>query len=133
MTKLKKNILYWTDSAEKDFQVAQGLFRLKHYPQCLFFCHLSLEKLLKAIVIKKIKDYPPYTHDLRKLAEIANLDLSSKQKENLEIVSTFNIAGRYADEKIKFYKKYNKKEYAQKYLKITNDLLLWLKKEFQKK
>ena len=94
---------------------------------------MSLEKLLKAVVIKKIKDYPPYTHDLRKLAEIAGLDLNSKQKENLEIVSTFNIAGRYADEKIKFYKRYNRKEYAQKYLKITNDLLQWLKKRFQKK
>jgi len=99
MIKLNKNIQYWTDSAKKDFQVAKSLFRLRYYPQCLFFCHLSLEKLLKAVVIKKIKDYPPYTHDLRKLAEIAGLDLNSKQKENLEIVSTFNIAGRYADEK----------------------------------
>ena len=133
MIKLNKNIQYWTNSAEKDFKVARSLFRLRYYPQCLFFCHLSLEKLLKAVVIKKIKDYPPYTHDLRKLAEVADLDLSSKQKENLDIIFTFNIAGRYTDEKIEFYKRYNKKEYAQKYLKITNDLLQWLKKRFQKK
>jgi len=49
------------------------------------------------------------------------------------VIFTFNIAGRYADAKFEFYKKYNKKEYAQKYLKITKDLLLWLKKEFHKK
>lgn len=52
-------------------------------------------------------------------------------KEDFQVAN--NIAGRYADTKLKFYQKYNKKDYAQKYLKITEDLLLWLKKEFQKK
>ena len=128
-----KNIQYWLDSSEKDFQVAQSLLKSKHYPQCLFFCHLSVEKLLKGIVVRTIKDYPPFTHDLRKLAKMADLDLDSKQKQYLEIISTFNIAGRYADAKMEFYRKYNRKEYSQKYLKITQNLLLWLKKEFQKK
>lgn len=130
---INKNIKYWIESSRQDFQVAQHLAKLRHYPQCLFFCHLSIEKFLKAIVAKSIKDYPPYTHDLRKLAEIANLDLNSGQKQFLDKIFTFNIAGRYADVKLKFYQKYNRKEYAQKYLKITKNLLLWLKKEFQKK
>ena len=124
---------YWVDSSEKDFLVAQDLFNLRHYPQCLFFCHLSLEKLLKAFVIKTIKDYPSYTHDLRKLAEIAKIDSTLSQKQILDKISTFNIASRYADKKYEFYKRYNRKEYAQKYLKITKNLILWLKKEFQKK
>ena len=133
MRKKNLNVQYWLDSSVKDFQVAQTLFNLKYYPQCLFFCHLSIEKLLKGIVAKTTKKYPPYIHDLRKLAEIANLKLDLKQKQSLEAIFTFNIAGRYADAKFEFYKKYNKKEYAQKYLKITKDLLLWLKKEFHKK
>lgn len=130
---INKNIKYWIESSEHDFQVARELIKLGHYPQCLFFCHLSIEKLLKAIVAKSIKDYPPYTHDLRKLAEIANLDLNSEQKQFLDKVFAFNIAGRYADVKFKFYQKYNKREYAQKYFKITQNLIIWLKKEFQKK
>jgi len=133
MRKKNLNVQYWLDSSVKDFQVAQTLFNLKYYPQCLFFCHLSIEKLLKGIVAKTTKKYPPYVHDLRKLAEIANLKLNLKQEQSLEVIFTFNIAGRYADAKFEFYKKYNKKEYAQKYLKITKDLLLWLKKEFHKK
>ena len=55
-----KNTRYWLDSSKKDFQVAQSLFKSKHYPQCLFFCHLSVEKFLKGIVTKRIKNYPPY-------------------------------------------------------------------------
>ncbi len=129
----KSNIKYWLDGSQKDFQVAQSLFKSKHYPQCLFFCHLSLEKLLKAMVVKITKDYPPFIHDLRRLAEIAGLELDAKKKEYLDTISTFNIAGRYADEKFEFYKKYNKKEYAKKYLEITNKLSLWLKKESLKK
>ena len=129
----KKDIKYWLGSSRKDFRVAQNLLSLKHYPHCLFFCHLSIEKLLKAITIKVNRQYPPHTHDLRKLAELANMGLSPKQEQILEIISTFNIAGRYADAKFKFYQKYNKKEYAQKYLKITKELLLWLRKEFQKR
>lgn len=84
-------------------------------------------------MIKVTKEYSPYIHDLRRLAEFAKIKLTSKQKQILDKISTFNIAGRYADEKFEFYKKYNRKEYAQKYLKITEDLILWLKKEFQKK
>ena len=129
---LQQNIKYWLDSSKKDLDVAQDLFRSKHYPQCLFFCHLSLEKLLKGIITKTTKKYPPYIHDLQRLAEFAKIDLNSQQKKCLDQIFTFNIAGRYADAKFEFYKKYNKKEYAQRYLKITKSLLLWLKKEFQK-
>lgn len=133
MPKKLPDIQYWLNGSKEDFQVAKSLFKLGHYSHCLFFCHLSIEKLLKAIVAKETKNYPPYTHDLRKLAEIADLDLDLKQEKALEIISIFNIVGRYADTKLKFYQKYNKKDYAQKYLKTTEELLLWLKKEFQKK
>lgn len=130
---LSKTIKYWKDSSEKDYQVAKNLFSSKYYPQCLFFCHLTLEKLLKAIIIKRTKDYPPYIHDLRRLAEAGKVKLNSEQKQILDKISTFNIAGRYTNEKFEFYKEYNKKGYAEEYLKITRKLFLWLKKEFPKK
>jgi HEPN domain-containing protein len=81
--KQNKNIKYWADSSKKDFEVAQNLFKLKYYPHCLFFCHLSLEKLLKALVVKKTENYAPLIHDLRRLADIAGLELNSEKKEIL--------------------------------------------------
>ena len=83
--------------------------------------------------MKTTKNHPPFIHDLQRLAEIAKLDLTEEKEEDLNKIFTFNIAGRYANEKIEFYKKHNKREYAKKYLQITKDLILWLKKEFQKK
>ena len=50
MTK-SKVIDFWIESSEEDFKVANGLFKLRHYPQSLFFCHLSLEKLLKELTL----------------------------------------------------------------------------------
>ncbi len=101
---IKQNIKYWLAGSEKDFDAAKGLYKLKHYPQCLFFCHLSLEKILKAIVVKRIKDYAPFIHDLRRLSEIAGIELDTEKKKILDAIFTFNIAGRYAEEKFDFYK-----------------------------
>lgn len=128
----KKVIKYWRESAQGDFEVAKSLFKLKHYAPCLFFCHLALEKILKGLVIKQIKTHAPYTHDLVYLAELANLDLDSKQRKNLEEITKFNIKARYDSVKIKFYKTCTK-SYTQKYFKISNDFYLWLKKLYPKK
>lgn len=129
----KKSIEYWRNGSSQDFKVAKSLFEKKFYAHSLFFCHLSLEKLLKSFVMEKTGEFAPYTHDLLRLIEITEIKLDKEQTENLEKIFTFNVAGRYPEEKIDFHKKYNKKEIAKKYLNITNNLLIWLKKEFQKK
>ncbi|MCK5465875.1 HEPN domain-containing protein [Candidatus Parcubacteria bacterium] len=130
---LEKNIEHWLKGSKNDFKVAQDLFNLKHYSHCLFFCHLSVEKLLKGIVVKETNDFAPYIHDLRELAERANVELNSEQEKILDEIFSFNIAGRYAEAKLEFYKSNNDIEYAQEYLEITNNVLKWLKKEFQQK
>ena len=132
-THLEKNIEHWLKGSKNDFKVAQDLFRLKHYSHCLFFCHLSVEKLLKGIVVKETNDFAPYIHDLQRLTEIANLNLDTEQEKILEIISTFNVASRYAEAKTEFYKEYNNRQSAEKYLKTTDNILKWLKKEFQRK
>ena len=126
--KNKKNIKYWQDGASSDLKAAESLFEKRLYPQCLFFCHLAVEKLLKSLVIKKIKEPAPYIHDLRRLADIAKLDLDVEREKLLDDISAFNISGRYPEEKFLFYEKYNKKDIAEKYLNITKDLFVWLKK-----
>lgn len=123
MTKdILKVSAYLLAGSKKDLEVAEFLFKKKYYSQCLFFCHLTLEKLLKAVLIKRTKKFAPFTHDLKKLAELIGLALPQKQKDYLDEISVFNIAGRYAEEKMEFYEKYNKKDYASRYLKITVEL-----------
>lgn len=132
MNNINKQIDYWKKSADRNWKTTQGLLRLKHYDACLFFCHLTLEKILKGLVVKHTNKPAPYIHDLANLAAAANLTLSKEQIDNLRIITTFNISSRYDDEKFTFYKSCTK-EYTEKYFNISKKLYLWLKKQFQKK
>ena len=127
---MKSHIAYWKKSAQQDWKVTQDLCKLKHYDGCLFFCHLTLEKALKGLVVQRTKTPAPHAHDLIKLAHIAQINLSSEQAELFNEISTFNIAGRYQDEKSAFHKKITK-PYCEKWLKTSEKLYLWLKKEYQ--
>ena len=74
----------------------------------------------------------PYIHDLEKLAVLADLPISATVQRDLRIISTLNIAARYDDIKLDFYHRCTK-NYAKKYLDITDDVIVWLKKNYQNK
>ena len=104
MTREEK-VNYWVSTAENDWRVAGHLFEKGEYPYALFFGHLTPEKLLKAVFIKKFDESPPFTHRLVFLAEKAELLVTTEQLELLEIVTDFNLEARYPDEKFSFFKK----------------------------
>ena len=60
----KSQIAYWVTSADQDWQVAGHLFEKGDYAYALFFGHLTLEKLLKAVFVRIKGDTPPMTHRL---------------------------------------------------------------------
>lgn len=123
----QKVVAYWQEGAERDFKVAQGLSELGHYAYALFFCHLALEKMLKAVYVSQNKKHAPFTHKLVLLAEESKLNVTEKQKTVLDTITDFNLHTRYADWKKEFYAKYDRKEYAGEYLQTTKELLSWLK------
>ncbi len=123
---------YWLASAERSRHVALDLFKLKHYDACLFFCHLTLEKILKALVVTATNKPAPYIHDLAKLAGLAGLSPDARQLAHLRTVTTFNIATRYDEYKFAFSQKCTP-TFSKKYLAVSNTLYSWLKKEFPKK
>ena len=118
---------YWFDSAEKDWGVAQLLFASKKYMHCLFFGHITLEKILKGIITKKGKEVP-LKHDLVLLAEQAEINLTTEQAELLSEINAFNIRARYDNFKNSFYKRATL-AYTKKYIDSIKNLRLWLKKQ----
>ena len=126
---IKKVVAYWKESAELNFETAQFLFKGKKYSDCLFFCHLTIEKTLKGLVVKKTKKHAPFIHQLIDLAKMVDIPLTGDQIDQLSKITTFNIASRYDNDKLKFYKKCTK-EFTAKYLKISHKLYIWLKKKY---
>jgi len=123
----RKVIKYWLTASKEDFDSAEILYQNKKHHHALFFCHLSIEKMLKAIIVKSTKTAPPLIHDLVRLAEKAAVPLSEHQKNELAEITTFNIEARYDDYKLSFRKK-AKKQFSLKYLEKTKEMLQWLNK-----
>ena len=63
-----KTIAYWLESADYDMGVAESLLEKEKFHYALFFGHLCLEKLLKALYVKTTSDHAPVTHSLPLLA-----------------------------------------------------------------
>jgi HEPN domain-containing protein len=126
---MKKDELlnYCFTSSEKKFETAQFLFSSRRYSDCLFFCHLSLEMMLKGKFVEARDSMFPLVHDLEFVARKIPLDLPAKFAKELSVINTFNIAARYDDYKLSFYKKATR-QFAQKYFKLSKELLVWLKK-----
>ena len=123
-------IEYWLTSSKDDLDTANKLYASEKYHHCLFFVHLALEKILKALYIFQKQGPPPPIHDLVRLAEKSGVKVSNDLIYQLAEISTFNVAARYDDYKFKFYKKATK-EYATDWLKTGEKLYDYFRKEVE--
>jgi HEPN domain-containing protein len=119
-------IAYWVNSSDHDFKTMQNLFKKKDYNWALFVGHLVIEKLIKAYYVKNIGLRHPFGHDLLRLAVDANLELSDEQKDELDMISTFNIRARYDDYKLEFYKLCTKK-FTKEWINKIKGVRQWIK------
>ena len=56
-----RTVKYWIDSAAYDLETGRSLLEAKRFPYALFFAHLALEKVLKALAVKATQTHAPYT------------------------------------------------------------------------
>jgi HEPN domain-containing protein len=121
-----KLIKYWIDSSDDDFSTMLTLYETKRYNWALFLGHLIIEKLFKAYYVKINGDYPPYIHNLLRLAENSKLELLDEQKYILATITAFNINARYDDYKMSFQKKCTE-EFATEWIEKIKSSRQWIK------
>lgn len=122
----EKLIKYWIDSSDDDYDTMIDMFKSKRYSWSLFIGHLMIEKLLKAYYVDVKSDYPPYIHNLLRLAEKADLKIDSDKKEQLVTVTAFNINARYDDYKMSF-KQRCTPEFTTEWIDKLKELRKWIK------
>lgn len=97
MTKTE-HIEYWIRSSDEDWETVTSLFTTGRYIHCLFFGHLALEKLCKALWVKNNEsNIPPKIHNLVKLLQESNQDFNDEDLVFLEEFNDFQLEGRYPD------------------------------------
>ncbi len=121
-----KLIKYWIDGSDDDFEAMITMFKSKRNSWALFIGHLMIEKLLKAYYVKSKSNYPPYIHNLLRLAEKAELKLSEERIEQLVTITAFNINARYDDYKMSF-KKQCTNEFTAVWIKNLKEIREWIK------
>ena len=124
---------YWMELADDDLVVAKSLLKEKHLLHCGFFCHLVIEKALKAVITKNMHEQPDRIHDLQKLAKQGGLldELSSQQLKLLDDLMPLHIEARYPEYKERIAQTLTY-EICERILSETDDLLCWIKKKLEK-
>jgi HEPN domain-containing protein len=118
---------YWIEQAEYDLETAKAMWRTGRFLYVGFMCQQTVEKALKAVVAKH-GSFPPKTHDLIRLAELANLrdSLSKEQNQLLDELYPLNIEARYPSHKEKLAQTLNDRACSD-YISKTETMLKWIK------
>lgn len=96
---VRKWIGHWEFESSDAFKKAEDLYKAKHYHHALFFCHLGVEKKLKALYVSKKESFPPPVHDLLFLLKRTGITTQKEILEDLAEINSFNISARYDDYK----------------------------------
>lgn len=119
---MKPHTKHWLGMAEYDLGTAEAMFRSRRYVYVIFFCHLCLEKALKACVAEFRDEFPPYTHSLSYLLEIGGLEIPDDLSDFVFTISDLNVATRYPKDLKRF-----QRAQARDYLARTREVFSWLR------
>jgi len=130
MTEDKNKILCdeWFLQSDYDLETAKAMFKTRRYIYTVFMCHLSIEKILKGLVVKNLNEFPTKVHNLQYFIKKLSLNLTDEDNEFVFILNDASIPTRYPDDLRKLVNVYTK-EKAGDILDKTNKLNEWLKKQ----
>lgn len=104
------------------------MLKAKRYLYVVFMCQQSIEKLIKAVILKDTKETPPYSHRLLMLMKMTKLETSQEQLDFLELLTQYYIAARYPEYKQSLARKLDQKK-CRDFYKKTRETFEWLKNE----
>lgn len=92
-----EQIAYWVNTANDDLQAADLLISNRKILHGLFFCHLSIEKVIKAHIVSFSGEIPPKSHNLLFLLSKTGLSLSEDEKDFCAVLMNYQLEGRYPE------------------------------------
>lgn len=126
MIDINKQITHWRKGSVEDWEVARILVEQRRVRHGLFFAHLALEKMLKALVCRTSCNIAPPIHNLVRLAALTGLAIDEELLNLLAEVSPFNIETRYPD----MLAPEPSLAEARTYLDSIQEVLQWLTSQF---
>ena len=118
----------WLALSEYDLQTAKSMFQSERYMYVAFTCQQAVEKQIKALYVKELRQSPPYIHNLLKLAQSLPFfqELSEGQIKDLELLNSYYLQSRYSDQLQEIMAQFTK-EKALMLLQKAEELIQWFK------
>ncbi len=123
---MKEEVRRWLRLAEDDLKSAQASFDNKQYYVCAFLCQQSVEKGLKALIIKKTGQLIKI-HDLVILGK--KINLPQELLDKCDQLNGVYLDTRYVDMGGILPSEKFKKSNTIQFLRTCNEVLKWLKKK----
>lgn len=96
------------------------------YSYALFFGHLAIEEILKALYAHRVEQHAPPIHNLLRLARAAEIEGDEAQTNALITITAFNIEARYPDLKRSFRSKCTP-DYTSRQMTLITETYQWLR------
>lgn len=124
----QKDINIWLEIAEEDLDSAEYSFQGKKYLWAMVMCQQAIEKILKALYVKKIGKIPEKTHNLVKLCRDTGIieELSEENIELMEKLLFYYFGTRYPEKREKLKASLVVSD-INNTMSQTKEIYLWLK------
>ncbi len=97
MTK-QEHVAHWVTGSNFNWHEVEKMVANDMVVPGLFWLHLSLEKLAKALWVQDNDgNTPPFTHNISKILSNTTLALTPTQARFAQQLNTFQLEGRYED------------------------------------
>jgi len=125
---IKSKYEEWYFQSDYDLETAIDMLKSGRNVYCIFMCHLSLEKALKGLLLKRTGEFPAKSHSLIYFVDKIGLELSEEHYEFIYTLNNISIPTRYPDDLRKLFTAYTK-ERTELILKSTKEVQLWIKQQ----
>ncbi|KPK82469.1 MAG: hypothetical protein AMS27_14540 [Bacteroides sp. SM23_62_1] len=118
----------WFFQSDYDMETAVDMFKMGRFIYCIFMCHLSLEKALKGLFIKRTGEFPSKSHSLIYFVEKIGLEMSDSRYEFLFTLNKISIPTRYPEDLRKLFATYTEKR-TEEILNQAKETQIWIKQQ----
>lgn len=118
----------WYFQSDYDLETAEDMIKSGRNVYCIFMCHLSLEKALKGLLIKKMNEFPSKTHSLIYFVDKLELDMTELDYQFVFMLNKISVPTRYPDNLRNLFKAYSNERTAD-ILKQTKKIQSWIKQQ----
>ena len=118
----------WLKQADYDMDTADYMFGGGRYFYAVFMCHLSIEKALKGLYRKKLKEEPPRVHNLIYLLNKIGIKPPEPIGRFVVKLNEASVATRYPEEISKLQKDFTQ-GIVRDILSKGRETLEWIRKQ----